>query len=1562
MNSLLRIRIRVAVEQANQLVQLMNAVGAVGGKARSSVGGIQGMNSALKGTNSSLKQMQSTLATVGSARGGSFGGLSAAAAKFGSVVRGVGPGLIAMGKSVQWTGRQLEYNFTLPLVRAGRAIGTMMLENERALTRLIKVYQSSGDDVDKLSSKFLNLGLTLQKVSRENMTEAQATSYDLGRAFRSLSDIFGVSIDKVSDLGAMWAAAGAKGRDLAVAVRTTMEAMVIGDFTDQEEAFKSLIAIQQGYGLTMEQTRSAMAALNLTENITAANFNDLTAVVARAAGTARTAGVDIQHLAAMAAALVPATGSAESAGNALKTMFSRLLAPTEDARDIMNAMGVAFDDASFQGQNAAQRLETMAASFATLTSAQKAVVSSYVAGRYQLNRFDVLMADIIDKQGTYHTVLEALSDGIGENSKAMNAYRNEIALFLASSPQQLQILTTRMKNAAMVIMVQLMPVFLSVVKTISNMVSKFAELDPALQKFAAFALLALAAVGPIVRLAGSFKILAGVIITATQNLLGFFAVMAKGALAALTNPWVLLAAAIVAAGVAIYIFRDDIMEALGDLPPWVNDIFNKIVYVIQRAFYALPVGVQHALTAMVQVVADAAMQVYEWLQWMNPFAEHSPSLVDSVTAGVNLIAKKYASLAGIGRVFEVAAAQLREFTQASIEAQNSAGTSERQELRTDVSVSMPSALPALDSLFASLDALKVNMDAIGGVMAGQESVIKDLEDEYNALGRSIDAANDELDILKDNSSALKDELGMAQEELDRFANAPIQGMKAMSDAIFENEMAQKRLRLAMMDMEDATAPIEELRSKMALLAGEIEQMRGMQEDLRQAGAGSEITNVLDEQIDGLRAQQQAIEAQAQPLQDMQDELERLRRAGERLDLENSLKFDPLTRQIESMTQAMDELPFEQIVAGIQNSKTKIDNLTRSYDDAERAVKAQEQVIKDLTRARDAVNAKMDQEKQKLDELQSSYEAYRDLIRDVEAAIGDMASAARKAAADKEKASSVAEELFQSAAAGDFEPGDMPLAPIPEDTGSLKDLADAWQAEAEKAFADVDIFQPLKDLWAKFVKWWEENVVPGATDLWNKVKDALGGVDLGNPFSGVDFDPSGAMEGPLAKVDKMFGGALTKIRNAWAQLVNSSLWGDIAKRFGEAWVNAKKWLDIMWNGITEVTGKIREKLSEWKDLAQPAMEAFGNIATAVSTVFTTAIFIIGGALDLILITFNGFTSTFSPLWQAFWDFVVGLVGGVMDIIHGIIKVVLAVINGDWQLAWDGIKDILKGVWEIMAAIVDAGWEQIKFFFNMGLESIKGIWNLLKGTFIDVWNFITGKVAELKNIIMGIPNHIRTAVTDAINAITNIGVSIWNAAASGFWYFRDQVANVVNEVKGFFEALPGYFNDFAFRVVASAKNIGTSIMNGIRDGLSGAWNFTTDLAGKVWQAVKGVYNDVIQRIQNGVNQALDVLPWPINNIAHVNLQWLKMHSGGIVPGTRGSEIPTILQAGEAVLSVNAVRELQNIGLMRNNVAMRESSSKTTDVTVMNFHGDLSFPNIQSGDDAKEFVRNLKSLVPA
>jgi hypothetical protein len=93
-------------------------------------------------------------------------------------------------------------------------------------------------------------------------------------------------------------------------------------------------------------------------------------------------------------------------------------------------------------------------------------------------------------------------------------------------------------------------------------------------------------------------------------------------------------------------------------------------------------------------------------------------------------------------------------------------------------------------------------------------------------------------------------------------------MRAMEDASFDNEMAQKRLRLEMMRLEDAAGgSLDEIKQKMAALRGEQEMLFGEREDLRLAGAGSEILGTYDDQIKALQDQESAAQDILKPIKE-----------------------------------------------------------------------------------------------------------------------------------------------------------------------------------------------------------------------------------------------------------------------------------------------------------------------------------------------------------------------------------------------------------------------------------------------------------------------------------------------------------------------------------------------------------------------------------------------------------------------------------------------------------------------------------------------------------------------
>jgi TP901 family phage tail tape measure protein len=1489
--------------------------------------------------------------------------------RFERTILGTHGRMMQFGKDIQWTGRQLEYNFTLPLLTATRSIFDYQMANERALTRLVKVYDSAGDGTERLSTKYLVMGQTLQ-ANTGKMTAAQEEAYHLGRAFRALSDTYGYQINQVSELGAMWAATGLQGADLARAVQTTMKAMIVGDFASTEDAFKAIVQIQQAYGLTVRETDQALAMLNLTENITAASFKDLTQVIARSGGSARTAGVDLAHLAAIASSLVPATGSAESAGNSLKTLLSRLIAPTNDAIEVMGRMGVAFDEQTFQAMNGAERLEFMAEKFDLLTSAQKGAVSAFVAGRYQLNRFEVLMADIINPTGNYQRVLQALTGDQKDATAVMKLYSDEIAAFLSSTPQGIEIMKTRIKNVGFQILAQLLPAILSVLQYVSHLATEFSRLDPGIQRMVMLSLVAVALVGPLQRVFGAFVMLGAIIATlATKVIPVLVTMLAKLKVLVLANPWVLFVAALVGAGIAVYAFRDKLGGAWAQMVDWTNRAYGAIVRTILRAFYSLPEGVQNALRLTFQVVVNAAMAIYKALQWINPFQRHSPSLVDNVVAGVNLIAAKYASLRNIGESFRQAVSDINAFGSAVQNATNYSTGVQRNELRSDIAVVDPGAAGGLEGMFSAEDQLRAAMAALKIEMDAQENVIVGLEREYDRLGEQLDAANNHLDKLKDTANSLNEQLDAAKGRLADWANTPIAGMRVMEDAIFSNEMAQKALRLEILRMEDTLGPLDEVTNRMAGLAGDIETLQAMQQELRESGAGSEITGPILEQIAALEAQRDVIADQAAPLKELQEELKRLQREGEILDLEKSLQFDPLRRQIDQLTDSLNELPFDEILAGINAERANIADLTRQYEEAEKAVKDQEAVVKVLDTAREDLAATLKIEKAALDELKDAYSVLDDQLsviedgyRAISAAAGEMKTAIEEAKRAAEEAAGGggldAGDLFDIGGMGNFDSGDLGLNPIPTDLyeDDLKKLADEMLKQAEDQFGKVDLFGPIKEQWDKLKLWWSGTLVPRAETLWDDLKAAFRPLDLDGAFGG--------LSDLAVKVAGWFKPTLEVIKTLWNNFKNSDAWKSLTESWDELKDAAGRAWDFISEKVQEAIRVIGPELAKFEELVEPGIRAWQRINFVILGVVASIVafltFSLAGIMDFI----TGWLDILVAVWEPAWSLLLPVIVLVLGIIRGLISFFLDIINGDWSKAWEGIKETNRETWENLKRVVKAAVDLVRGWISGFISDVDRDWERFKGSLDGVAGKVLGWASGIGGIIEGIVGWFAQLPRRAIEGVVNIGTSLWNAVQPGLYSFSASVGTIVQSVINFFANLPGNIVSFASRVYNAAWDIGNAVVGGIRQGISNLWNITQGIAGDVGEGLRVVVNNILDGLEFAINTGIAnfnrLLIGPLSGLRLPNINLPSFHTGGWVGGKEGQEVLAVLQAGEFVLSRQMVDVLQSGGLLgaANNTGFAPLPSGG-DSKVIVFNGDLSFPNITDGHDAEAFIRNLESL---
>ena len=1531
-------------------------------------------------------------------------------------------GMLQFGKNMQWVGRQINFNFTLPLAAAAGAVMNLELANERAFTRLEKVYGDGG--------------------------EAMVGELDrIRHAMRLLSDMYGVQQAEVMELGARWAAAGAQGADLARSVETSLRLSILGDYQDLGRVFEDLIVIQGAFRLSSEELATAIAQLNTVENMTAATLPDLIDAMARAGGSAASAGVDIAHLAAMTAALVPATGSAANAGNALKTILSRIVAPTNDTIEVLRMVGIEFNSVGFQALNGAERLELIAEKFTTLSDAQQAYISSVVGSRWQVNKFSVLMADLADATGNYNKVLEELRpENYAKNWERAN---REIQTLLESSPQRIQILKTQMQNMLADAIQPLIPALIGFMTLVMKVVGVFTSLNPKIQ-VAIFLFLGLvAAVGVLAQAFGSIQLLvaqAGQFMLGTLRMLGIgtvkatatteimvarsaavmaasnaaaiegmmatmaaantattqssntmIASMAKvsaaseaaqqlavgnaaktsklAVLAAKAGKIGLIAAAVAAIAALAYKFREQIASAFKSIWEWatparnfIANVFNNMSEVMSRAFNALPESVRNAFTAVIRIIAAAVGVIREWLSWLNPFARHSPSLVDNVKAGVAVIAAEYAKLANSMSILSKAKDDLRGFMDATEAARNAARGAERSDQRRQIVAASPNAGPWVDALYSDLDALYGELDRVSEAIDAQEAIVAPLRIAYQDADNAVKSFEASMGPLRVEVENLEKQMAAAQSEIDRFASTPIAGMKAMNDAIFENEMAQKRLRYELLKMEQAGQSYESLSQRIANINGDLETARGEMNSLRDAGAGSDVLAAYQEQVNALESQKRGLQDAAQGSLDLQKQLEELQKAGELLDLEKSLKYDELLKQINDLANAQEELPFDEIIAGITTQKAKLDELTAAYEPQKAALDEQQRQLDQLILTRDRLKAAYDIENTQLDILKDQYSTIEQQIRDIEQALSDAAKAAADLGFDFNfggggGGAGGGGVDFDTLGAGVFP--DTPLPTFGEGLG-LEEMIAGWEKSIKEMFGNWDILSGIKSAWNKMMGWLESNALPAFQAFWNGLQRVAADI-----WQRLGFDPSAVLPSLSAAFDTVVqfvqSNLIEPLGRIWDRIPFKE---QVSNAFGWLVDTIPGWLGDAWDRISGFFGDVGSGLAGFAELWDPLVDALDH----VKNVFLDVLGIIETGIKVAIAAATPLIAGLVVAFMALWNIVTKVVGPVftqigrivkagLDFIKNTVALVLAIINGDWGAAWNAIKGIFVAVWDAIVATFNATWATITGIMSGLAETVTSVFGFLRDRAIEIVvglvnGVINGAIA-LANWFLGLKDQVLGWIGDAALWLVNKGLDIitglWNGieqkAVDVINWFRNLPRNIVNwigsvvltlkqkgidfltglatgiaekvlEIINWFQNLPNNVLNWIGSVVLTLKQKGIDFLTGLSIGLAekvlDVRNWFAELPGKIpgymGSALSVLYNwgkDLIQGLINGIENAAARLPGLIGGIVDRATPW-----DGWLPGfAKGGVVvsPTMAMIGEAgaeavIPLTNATRALE------------------------------------------------------
>ena len=519
-------------------------------------------------------------------------------------------------------------------------------------------------------------------------------------------------------------------------------------------------------------------------------------------------------------------------------------------------------------------------------------------------------------------------------------------------------------------------------------------------------------------------------------------------------------------------------------------------------------------------------------------------------------------------------------------------------------------------------------------------------------------------------------------------------------------------------------------------------LRGEQAAMRSAGAGSEILSHYDDQIAALEATKKQQSDTAKSIEDLSDALGDLQRKGEMLDLEQSLKFDPLTRQIEKAAYALEEMPFKKIMQGVRGAAVDIAAYQEKLDTATNAVNKQQGVVDRLTRARDKLKERLDAESDSLTKIKNQYDKVADAIRAVEQTMSDASSAADamadklEAAAKKGKkagegALTPAVQNFRDAAGGNFAKVGGSGIPIrknfQDQSAQIEKFTQDLANEAAAAFDKVNPFSSIKRKWGDFKAWWNGvwgQITSATSDMASKALSGVGG--------GIDFQ-----------------GVADKFKIAWAKtkdwfkknVVNPliAVWDLLAPSLREIWDNLESGFKEVWKQIGPALGELGEEIGKMT----PAFKGLGKIIKVVVGFF-------GGAFVVALkILLNIVAKAIYPLLQGIGNIIeniIQIVKGAVQIISGFFMMfsggdgvkkgfekmaagVMNIFSGlfgaiGW-LIWGAIKTIAMAVWGVVDAVIDIFtwlWDKmvghsiipdlidgIIWWFQKLISIVKWVWN-------------------------------------------------------------------------------------------------------------------------------------------------------------------------------------------------------------------------------------------------------------
>lgn len=770
------------------------------------------------------------------------------------------------------------------------------------------------------------------------------------------------------------------------------------------------------------------------------------------------------------------------------------------------------------------------------------------------------------------------------------------------------------------------------------------------------------------------------------------------------------------------------------------EILSPALAEIGAGLWDLATVFARALGTVLSTTIEIGKKIYEALSYLNPFAEHSPSLVSQVQAGVDEIMRKYGELRDVeGPLMAVSDAMhaLGDATEHGMASLKS-GELARQAESVAAIFGGPAAR-AFRETSAQVEALDAVLGPLHDDIQAQQAVVDDwkieLDSAKDAVKESERALKDAEAAIKPYASALRD----AQEAERPFAEATQAARYALDDAKASLSDATAKFEPLKLQVDAASERLDGLKSS---LSGAKEQLDNLTktplaEDQKYIGQ----LHDLDRQILTVQSRIADMKAAGSPpkaFEALQKQLERLQASADSVKLKEHLEIDPMREKLEQAAKTTGDAatPFVALLARTQDYASQVRSLTPQVDAAQHA---HEQLALQYKRAMDTLAP------------------YNDQVHLMETRL-------REAEARQRPLTGAVHEAQQQ-----YDDAKATLIEYQDSLDEAKAHLDGVQTNFDEATKSLSL---LKDMYSDTLAVQQDmakglrDVVSAAESEQKRLEElAKHAPNVGAPEGGNNRLPTEEPEEMKRLKEEME-----------AQLA------DMKKGFQDFGKSLQDFADRLNNEVLPAFDKLADKVKAIDSSTLLGIAAGFGSWVILKTVVVPAISAFAASIDALIAGGGvvGFIAAFNPI---------SLLLGLLALDIGLL--VEAWANGvnpieTSMAAWRDIFGIFK---KDMVLI----WQGIQLAASTFAKGLGVVWEEIKTTISVVFEHSIGRIfstfgTDVRNLLDGLSLAWKTFQTD----ITNIWDAIKLVAVSTFGVLKDIVLAPFREIRSSLQALIDWIN--------------------------------------------------------------------------------------------------------------------------------------------------------------------------